>query len=355
MGKRPKRGRLLILVHANKSTTQCGCAHSRAQQQSGLDLAHRSGTSTFRDQRCVCFRLIVVVTALHSLIAAVSLLPQGWALLGGGVLYRSPGHRYGQQDRGETAQERARQTDRERDGQKEKEKEREKGDIPCLAARVSTAKTTRVRKLSILWFSPKGWRGRPALHAVHDDAISSLKSPQTRVPITSPFRCPPSRLLCPALWRRTHPARAPHSERGKRNVTRQVGHVDAPGARAVHFSPLGTYLLTWQPPSKSVDGERPPGNLVVWSTASWSEELRLVCGWRLVIGRWLILSRVALFLLPCFPPCFLASFLHLPVFLSLIRLVILCLCLLSGLAVLNRIVAVPRLDPSLNHGCPARS
>ena len=264
------------MVHANKSTTQCGCAHSRAQQQSGLDLAHRSGTSTFRDQRCVCFRLIVVVTALHSLIAAVSLLPQGWALLGGGVLYRSPGHRYGQQDRGETAQERARQT----------EKEREKGDIPCLAARVSTAKTTRVRKLSILWFSPKGWRGRPALHAVHDDAISSLKSPQTRVPITSPFRCPPSRLLCPALWRRTHPARAPHSERGKRNVTRQVGHVDAPGARAVHFSPLGTYLLTWQPPSKSVDGERPPGNLVVWSTASWSEELRLVFGWRLVIGRW---------------------------------------------------------------------
>ncbi|CAN0170031.1 unnamed protein product, partial [Ectocarpus sp. 13 AM-2016] len=31
----------------------------------------------------------------------------------------------------------------------------------------------------------------------------------------------------------------------------------------------------WQPPSKSVDGERPPGNLVVWSTASWSEELRV--------------------------------------------------------------------------------
>eukprot|EP00903_Cladosiphon_okamuranus_P016168 g14921.t1 len=54
-----------------------------------------------------------------------------------------------------------------------------------------------------------------------------------------------------------------------------VGHVDAPGARAVHFSPLGTYLLTWQPPSKSVDGERPPGNLVVWSTASWSEALRV--------------------------------------------------------------------------------
>lgn len=60
--------------------------------------------------------------------------------------------------------------------------------------------------------------------------------------------------------------------------TQQVGQVDAPGARAVHFSPLGTYLLTWQPPSKSVDGERPPGNLVVWSTASWAEELR--CGFR---------------------------------------------------------------------------
>ncbi|CAM9941405.1 unnamed protein product, partial [Laminaria digitata] len=57
-------------------------------------------------------------------------------------------------------------------------------------------------------------------------------------------------------------------------LTGKVGRVEAAGIRAVHFSPLGTYLLTWQPPSKSVDGERPPGNLVVWSTATWSEELR---------------------------------------------------------------------------------
>ena len=64
--------------------------------------------------------------------------------------------------------------------------------------------------------------------------------------------------------------------------------MDAPGARAVHFSPLGTYLLTWQPPSKSVDGERPPGNLVVWSTASWSEELR----WFFFAGSWVVLSRL---------------------------------------------------------------
>lgn len=81
--------------------------------------------------------------------------------------------------------------------------------------------------------------------------------------------------------------------------------MDAPGARAVHFSPLGTYLLTWQPPSKSVDGERPPGNLVVWSTASWSEELRW--GW---------FSVVVGLVLPCLLPP-LPSSLPLPLSLSL--------------------------------------
>ncbi|CAM9309742.1 unnamed protein product [Ascophyllum nodosum] len=54
-----------------------------------------------------------------------------------------------------------------------------------------------------------------------------------------------------------------------------VGKVDAPGVRGVHFSPLGTFLLTWQAPIASTDGEKPPGNLVVWNTASWTEELRV--------------------------------------------------------------------------------
>ncbi|KAG5177308.1 eukaryotic initiation factor 2A [Tribonema minus] len=47
-------------------------------------------------------------------------------------------------------------------------------------------------------------------------------------------------------------------------------------AKAMSFSPLGTYLLTWQNPAKTQDGEpRAPGNLVAWEVASGREVLRL--------------------------------------------------------------------------------
>jgi uncharacterized protein with WD repeat len=46
--------------------------------------------------------------------------------------------------------------------------------------------------------------------------------------------------------------------------------------KAMHFSPRGRYLLTWQNPRKAVEGEgRAPGNLVVWEIATGAEVLRL--------------------------------------------------------------------------------
>jgi uncharacterized protein with WD repeat len=46
--------------------------------------------------------------------------------------------------------------------------------------------------------------------------------------------------------------------------------------KAMHFSPRGRYLLTWQNPRKAVEGEgRAPGNLVAWEIATGAEVLRL--------------------------------------------------------------------------------
>ncbi|CAM9960823.1 unnamed protein product, partial [Phaeothamnion confervicola] len=56
-----------------------------------------------------------------------------------------------------------------------------------------------------------------------------------------------------------------------------VAHLGAAGVRAAAFSPLGTYLLTWQPMAKPKDGDtQPVGNLVVWNVASGSEAMRTV-------------------------------------------------------------------------------
>lgn len=48
-------------------------------------------------------------------------------------------------------------------------------------------------------------------------------------------------------------------------------------AKALAFSPKGTYLLTWQSPAKAdaTRGGRPPGNLVAWDASTGQEVLRL--------------------------------------------------------------------------------
>ncbi|CAM9835878.1 unnamed protein product [Choristocarpus tenellus] len=55
-----------------------------------------------------------------------------------------------------------------------------------------------------------------------------------------------------------------------------VSSIAAAGVRGLHFSPLGTFFLTWQAYVKPADGSKAPGNLVVWRTDSWVEELRSV-------------------------------------------------------------------------------